>query len=611
MFEEIDRLFSQARFDQLAKLIALKGGQETLAGLPDLAALQGAIACSICGFESQAERLFGLLLERNPAAADLQLNLGVFRLQQKRYLEAQELLVAFLGQRPGDANGVYNLALVEFALSNFRTAANLLGHYLAYAPNDPGARLYMARCAMEVGDTIAAEQLAFGLRRESFQGIREFYEFARLQSALDQREAAEATYQWITRQFPDELPARINLAQLYERANRIDEANQVLGEAEAQGASTHHYWLIRARLQAAAGRHAEALESLERAVSLLPDDLAVPERQSLMSELQFERGQCLDKLNRCEDAYTAFTLGNDLVRDRYRQVVGHVEAELEPSWYRDDPHLDSIVNQRRRQQPAADTPVFLVGFPRSGTTLLDQVLDGHPQLQVMEEKPALENVALTLESRFGSVADGLMRANDQIHTEMQAVYHSTVAHYLRREAGTYLVDKYPLSIARLQLGMALFPRLKWIFAVRHPCDVVLSCFMQNFRFTNSTQGFWDLEQTANIYIRTMTLWLDQRDRLKPECLDIHYEEVVADFEVQARRLIEFLQLPWDERVLRYREHARTRRIGTPSYRQVVQPIYKTAQGRWTRYRQQLAPLLPRLAPLAHRLGYSVELDASA
>jgi hypothetical protein len=247
--------------------------------------------------------------------------------------------------------------------------------------------------------------------------------------------------------------------------------------------------------------------------------------------------------------------------------------------------------------------VFVVGFPRSGTTLLDQMLDAHPALQVYEEKPLLDAVAAKLEQRPGGLRKALENFNAADAALLRKLYFDTAAQFAPRTG--VLVDKNPLNIARLQLIQQVFPKAKIILALRHPCDVVLSCFMQNFRFTEATRGFWTLQDTAQLYDQILTLWQAQRQRLQPEVLEIRYENLIQDLEGHARQLCAFLGLDWQPKMLDYAAHAQTRRISTPSYAQVVQPIYQGAKDRWRNYQAQFAPIMAQLQPHIDALGYTV------
>ncbi len=221
----------------------------------------------------------------------------------------------------------------------------------------------------------------------------------------------------------------------------------------------------------------------------------------------------------------------------------------------------------------------------------------------MDEKPALDQVVGVLAERPEGYPQALQNLAPEELEGLRAHYWSGVAEHLVRRPGTRLVDKNPFNFCRLQLIMALFPEAKLIFVTRHPCDVILSCFMQNFGFSDATRGFWTIADSAAIYNRSISIWLEQRARLKPDCLDIWYEDVVVDLPLQLRRIAAFLGIEVDPAMLEFHRHAQSRRINTPSYSQVVQPLYGTSVERWQRYRPWFAEVEPRLLELAGQLGY--------
>nr|MBP6690004.1 sulfotransferase [Hyphomonadaceae bacterium] len=253
---------------------------------------------------------------------------------------------------------------------------------------------------------------------------------------------------------------------------------------------------------------------------------------------------------------------------------------------------------RAPQNVAEPAPIFLVGFPRSGTTLLEQVLSAHPALVCIEER---EHLALSAPaeasdpSQLAALSDGEINS---IRTE-----------YWRRvraetEIGDRIVvDKLPLNVIFLPLIRRVFPEAKILFALRDPRDVVLSCFQQRFGMNAAMVQFLELTRAAAYYDKVMGLGLLGRERLGLSVHEVRYESVVSDLETAARDVTEFLGLPFEPTMLEYHDVALSRNINTPSARQVVQPIYNRAVGRWKRYEEQLAPVLPLLNAWAERLGY--------
>jgi len=243
-------------------------------------------------------------------------------------------------------------------------------------------------------------------------------------------------------------------------------------------------------------------------------------------------------------------------------------------------------------------PVFLVGFPRSGTTLLEQVLSAHSQLVCIEEREHLASAA-------GEVAADPNKLATLSDAEVEAIR----AEYWRRvkaEANVgkrIVVDKLPLNIIFLPVIRRVFPNAKILFALRDPRDVVLSCFQQRFGMNAAMVQFLELNAAATYYDKVMSLGLLCRERLGLSVHEVRYEDVVADLESVARGVTSFLDVPFEEAMLSPAETARKRNINTPSARQVVEPIYTRSVARWKKYARELAPVLPGLSDWAERLGY--------
>jgi hypothetical protein len=245
------------------------------------------------------------------------------------------------------------------------------------------------------------------------------------------------------------------------------------------------------------------------------------------------------------------------------------------------------------------SPAFLVGFPRSGTTLLDTILMGHRSTEVLEEEPALVRAAQALgelETLPAASEDDVRKARD--------VYFDTARSLTPLEPGKLLVDKNPLSMNYVPVIRRLFPDARIILALRHPCDVVLSCFITNFQPNNAMANFLHLDTAAELYDLSFSYFEKARALLSPAVHTVVYENIVADRDRELRPLLDFLGLDWDDKLLDHQSTARSRaHIKTASYAQVVEPIYKSSAGRWQHYRKQLDPVIPLLEPWAVKFGY--------
>ena len=224
---------------------------------------------------------------------------------------------------------------------------------------------------------------------------------------------------------------------------------------------------------------------------------------------------------------------------------------------------------------------------------------GHGDALVLEEPEILPAV-----SRGNAGIDSLPGLGATDIERLRARYRELAEAAGGPSGGRLIVDKSPLGSTGAPLAHRLFPEARFVFVERHPCDVVLSCFMTRMRAEAAGANFLTLMDTAKLYDAVLSYW-EQCAALMP--LAVHrfrYEQMIEDKTAELRPLFAFLGLAWDARVLEHVRTAQSRRIiATPSYAQVVQPIYRHAEGRWTRYRAQLAPVVPILAPWAEKMGY--------
>ncbi len=303
-----------------------------------------------------------------------------------------------------------------------------------------------------------------------------------------------------------------------------------------------------------------------------------------------------------------------LSSEAHASQLAYIKLTASPAIYAAPPlaitedvcEAEDIARWKDDSEPSAgESPIFIVGFPRSGTTLLELVLDAHPQLKSIDEQPFLQNALDDILAEKVSYPDQLATLTQAQLERIRRGYWAKTARRVELAPGQRLIDKNPLNVFRLPVIKRLFPNAKVIFAIRHPCDVILSCFMQHFRAPDFALLCQDIPTLAAAYRKTFDFWYSQQQLLQADVLELHYELFVSDFEPHARRVFDFLELPWDPVVLSPAQRAREKRfISTPSYSQVIQPVYAKAVGRWRNYYEHFTASLPVLAPYLERWGYS-------
>lgn len=494
---------------------------------------------------------------------------------QGRFAEAAACYERVVARDPGDWEIWNNLGNARRASGDLEGGCAALAKAAELRPQEPGIHFNYGAALAQAGraDEAAAAWLAAGtLTTDDSPAL---LDLARALSALGRYDEAESLY----RRAPGQRAAWLERGQLLERGNRLDRLPALIAEAAGHGLDLAY---LNALALEREGRNAEALAAAEQ----------MEERDPALI------GRLADKAGETARAFAAWT---ELNR---RAAAAWPAARREAAAYR--AHVaalaamlgDDYAARWRAVAPGPrPAPIFLVGFPRSGTTLLDTLLMGHPALNVLEEVPLLERAAAALGDFVRLPALG------ESETErLRDLYFEA----LGPVDGRTILDKLPLNLLGAPLIHRLFPGAKFIFAARHPCDVVLSCFMQPFDLNPAMANFLDLEDAARLYDLVLSFWERARSILPLQVHLLRYEALVEDKEAEMRALLAFLGLPWDARVLDNQATAAERGpIITPSYAQVAQPIYQRARGRWERYRVELAPVLPILAPWADKLGYTL------
>ncbi len=232
------------------------------------------------------------------------------------------------------------------------------------------------------------------------------------------------------------------------------------------------------------------------------------------------------------------------------------------------------------------SPVFLIGFPRSGTTLLDTILRSHPEIDVIEEKPLINSVEQVIKSKFKYSLDELHELSMNDLDFLRNYYLEILINNCDNKNAKILIDKFPFQTVCLPLINLLFPNSKIIFTHRNPYDTVLSCFQQSFEPNNAMSNFRSIESASEIYNLTMNMWIDYKAKLEMNFITSKYEDLIDDFDTHISRILDFLNVEWDEKIKNYRDTAyRRKKINTPSSSQVVQPLYKSSIDKWKNYEQ--------------------------
>lgn len=592
----------QARFN-LARALLDAGDlaeAEVLAGAPGQADAMRRLHADILkalGRPWEAAMAYQQIVDANPQDADSWNNLGNVRHELGELEAALAALQQARSLRPDSAVIHTNMGRVLASISRYEDSAAVFQEAVRLDPRNPAVLLEFGHALTRLDRSREALVAYADAARIDATNPEIFVAMGLAFMDLEDRDRAEQSFRFALNAKPDFGPALLNLGILLEQGNRIDELETLLRQGESRGAKGADIDYLKAMALRRAG-------SLEAALELAREARSASINPAVRTHFV---GQVADQLGETGLAFAAFEemhwamaqspLGQGIDRRAYQGEVEQLAVQTTPEWFERWPAFTLP------SEPAS--PAFMVGFPRSGTTLLDTILLGHKSVHVLEEIPILAQVADELGAfrRIGEIGE------DEA-ARLRGRYFEELARVAPDARGKLIVDKNPLSMLRVPLIHRLFPDAKIIFAMRHPCDVVLSCFMQNFKLTQAMASFLDLTSGSLLYDRVMAYWCQCQAIFPLDVHEVRYEAMIEDVEGAVRPVFDLLGLEWDPAVLDHQRTAKARGfIRTPSYGQVTEPIYTRATGRWERYRPQLAPILPILEPWVAAFGYGTRAEA--
>jgi tetratricopeptide (TPR) repeat protein len=426
--------------------------------------------------------------------------------------------------------------------------------------------------------------------------------------ALRQLDDARHCFEQAVAADPSSVDARISLAVWFEKERRVDDAWAAVETCIAQHPRDDQARYFRAFLLHRQKKNTEAETALR---DLIQDGPQYPyvkyASRHLLGVVLDELGQYAEAMRWLLEAKAQVRQITDvaLLEREYdkadagrRQLLASVTPEMIRKWRQDRPPTPE------RYQIA-----FLGGHPRSGTTLLEQILDAHPGVLAFDESVAFGQEVVGAAKIPSGNGEAQVRGLNALslfrRKEMRRRY---VKSLLRETPGEptarILLDKNPSPTMSLPLWLRVFPELKVIIALRDPRDVIISCFFLNIMLNATNMNFLSLERTARHYSDLMDVWLRLRELGGFDWIETRYEDVVNDLAAEGRRTTEFLGLSWQENQSRSHETAGRKFLFAPTYHDVTQPIYRRAVGRWERYAEALEPLQSKLAPYCQAFGYA-------
>jgi tetratricopeptide (TPR) repeat protein len=541
---------------------------------------------------AEAEPAYRRAIELQPQFADAWNNLGTCVRELKRPEEAETVYRKALELAPHNPDTLDNLALAVKDLDRLDEAADLLRRALVIEQNSDTIHLHHGTVLLDqnkVEEAVAAAGRALALNPGNHDTVNLLGRIAFERGDLD---GALANYRRALSLKPDLADAYNNMGNVLKELGRLHEAEAAYLEAlrldpDVAGVYVN---LADSRKFAPGDPHLAAMEALAEN----SDGLSKTDRM----QLDFALGKAYADLKDYPRSFRHLHAGNAAKRatiaydeDATLALFDDIERVFTPG----------LIKAKSGGGDPSAAPILVVGMPRSGTTLIEQIIASHPHVYGAGELQELNDVVLTVRGTDGKAfrypdfvpaldANGVAQIGARYVAELRALVarHGSADDIERM---TRITDKMPSNYYFLGLVHLALPNAKIIHSMRDPVDTCVSCFSK--LFSAEQNHTYDLAELGRYYARYQRLMAHWRRVLPPgSFLDVRYEDVVADLEGQARRIVAYCGLPWDERCLSF--HQTERPVRTASATQVRQPIYRSAVGRWRVYENELEPLLRAL-----------------
>jgi tetratricopeptide (TPR) repeat protein len=531
-----------------------------------------------------AEDNYKKVLEKDPNHFNTLYLLGTLYFQTQKFDEAKKKFEKSILIQPNHAELCNNFGATLIEMGEYEKSINYLQNAINVNPNYAQAYNNLGSAFRELKEfkkSISLFEKAIHIRPnliDSYNNLgivfKELGDFNK--AILYFKKAIEFDAQ--------NIRAHQNLMESYETLNQEKELNQAILNAKKFIKVNQIVKLYECVVLYNLNKFSEAKDYLEK-ISFNDQDLKNESKRVIIL------ANCYDRIGDYNKAYNFFVKANDLSlklrkvnffdKNRYLKIIEDREIFFSKSdikkWKILKPH---------RTKP---DPVFLVGFPRSGTTLLDTALRSHPLIEVIEEKPIVNKLIDSLNKLSNKGLRNLESITENQVEQLRKIYFDYLDSQIKNKNNSKIyIDKLPLNIVYAGEIFRIFPNAKFIVSLRHPYDCVLSCFMQNFELNDAMANFTNLEDSAKLYDSVMRLWTRYLTMYKIKYCEIKYENLVIDFKPTVNSVLTFLNLPWDNSVLEYSKTAKKRKnIATPSYNQVIKPLYSHASGRWKKYEDKM------------------------
>ena len=529
----------------------------------------------------KASNIYKKILKKYPNNFDANFNLGTILAKTNNLEKSVELLEKAAIINPNLEKIFNNLGLIYLNLGNTDKALENTKKAIKLNQTSSIAYNHLGLIYSNLGSTDEAIESYSKSLKFNPNNIPVNYNLGNLFKRINDVKNSEKYFNNTLKLDPKHLPAYNNLLELYDTSNQNEKFKELLEKSDDYFEKNSTIDLFKAKLFYKLKKFEEVVQILENIKFDQDENFKENSRLELIAKSH-------DQLGNFKESYHFFEKNNDLSKKTDKNSANK-EVFLEIINKRIKYFNNLNIKEWKTEKNDNDTkdPIFLIGFPRSGTTLLDTILRSHPSIDVLEEKPIVDQFIEKLKKKIDSNFDILKSSNSSLKKEMRHFYFDQRNKYLN-DTKKVIIDKMPLNIIYVGEIIRYFPKAKFILALRHPNDCVLSCFMQNFLLNNAMANFLNVKDSAKMYDLVMKLWEIYKSKFSLDFHTIKYEDLIPNFKGTVSNLLKFLDLPWSNEVTEFYKTSQKRGIiATPSYNQVSQPLYSKSIGRWKNYKNEL------------------------
>ena len=538
-------------------------------------------------------------IQINPKVADLYNNMGLIYKEMREFDQSLKYFKKAVEVNENFAIAFSNLALVYKDLKNFKESEKNFLIAIEKKPNNFDFYNNLGVLYKDFDYFEKAENIFKKILSEDPKNLLANLNLGNIFKFKQKIDLAEYHYNQCIEINPNYFPAYNNLMELLEITNQNEKFKNIIQKARGLSLNSkivNLFW----------GQYLYKIKEYNESINCL-ENIDFEENQ-----INRERLKCLilaksyDKLELTDKAFDYFSKvnqiylkykSNNIDKNNFLKPIKEKNIFFEKN--------KKLISKNISISSSDNSPVFLIGFPRSGTTLLDTILRSLPNIEVIEEKPILNSLL----NEFNKKIDFDYKNLDNLTSEdirlLKNLYYDNLNKYIsEKNKSKIYIDKMPLNIAYIAEIHKIFPDAKFLLAIRHPLDCVLSSFMQSFKLNDAMANFLNLEDAANAYNEIMNLWFNYNSIYSVNYHIVKYEDIVKNFNVSIKDVLKFLNIPWSDDIVNFHETAKKRKIiSTPSYDQVNKPIYKDSINRWKKYEKKISSISLILNPWINKFNY--------